>query len=307
MACHGAVARAALTRLIIIVCCCHGALSFSAAVPRLRALRQVSSSPLVFSIDDFVDAATLEALQGSSEELVEAARLKFATLVAGELFEGQWAVNDGLRFNSASSSDTNNDAVFPDGLHVDTNNECLFRSVTAILYLNDIADDLGGATVFPLAHVETASPTLGAARRLLGDGVTHTRGAAGSNGVPAALQAEAALLQAASSRDSAAALCVQPVAGKLCIFFSRTADGEVDPRSWHGGERLLARRSDGDSDHAATTPTDKRILTLFKEVDYNGSPRPSAYEPTFGAPQISKQRRYLEELAQSHAPYFEAE
>jgi hypothetical protein len=82
---------------------------------RIRALRQRSSHPLVFTIDEFLSADSCRTLfQGGrsrrgdnndgDNEIYDAARLEFATLVAGELFGGQWSVNDGLRYNRAMSS-----------------------------------------------------------------------------------------------------------------------------------------------------------------------------------------------------------
>jgi hypothetical protein len=63
---------------------------------------------------------------------------------------------------------------------------------------------------------------------------------------------------------AAVGLRVQPVTGRLCVFFSRTADGGVDPRGWHGGERL--RGSPRQEASTSQPPTEKRIMTLFKEV-----------------------------------------
>jgi len=242
--------------------------------------------------------------------MAQQARLNFATLVAGELFAGQWGPHDGLRFNQASSSDANNNANAnanannnaPEGLHVDTNNDSTFRSVTVILYLNDVPPECGGATVFPLANAHHDDPALGAARRLLKDGLAHTRGAAGSKGVLESREADALLLERTVGLDlgTSCGLRVQPQAGRLCIFFSRTADGEVDARSWHGGERLV--RGLGEE------TTEKRILTLFKEV-YYGELRPDTFETetsfeAYLAPQIAEQRQALQVLAQSHASFF---
>ena len=144
---------------------------FSAA----RTLRKVSSRPLAFVMDNFVDATTLASFQrgrrgvgmdgkaamkqmlqdlapqGAPSPLHHA----FMTLISRELFEGQWGDNDAVRVNASSSSDPHNDGSarvsYPDGLHVDTNNNATFRSATCILYLNDIAPESGGATIFPLS------------------------------------------------------------------------------------------------------------------------------------------------------------
>mmetsp|Transcript_8943 Transcript_8943/g.20149 ORF Transcript_8943/g.20149 Transcript_8943/m.20149 type:complete len:451 (+) Transcript_8943:96-1448(+) len=128
-------------------------------------LRMVSREPLVFDMESFLSPEAC-ALAPSSPGV----QLAFRERVAVRLFDGQSSPRDGLRFNSASSGDAWHDAysmgpadaaaagsssssssVFPDGVHVDTNNGCLFRHCTCILYLNDVPDALGGATLFPLA------------------------------------------------------------------------------------------------------------------------------------------------------------
>ena len=148
----------------------------SSLMPATRTLRKVSSRPLAFVMDNFVDATTLTnfqrgrrptaqmdgkaamqqmlqdlAPQGAPSPLHHA----FMTLISRELFEGQWGDNDAVRVNASSSSDPHNDGSarvsYPDGLHVDTNNNATFRSATCILYLNDIAPEYGGATIFPLS------------------------------------------------------------------------------------------------------------------------------------------------------------
>ncbi|KAL3903919.1 MAG: hypothetical protein SGARI_005161, partial [Bacillariaceae sp.] len=88
---------------------------------------------------------------------------------------------------------------------------------------------------------------------------------------------------------------VQPKAGRLLIFFSRDASGYEDPRTWHAGERLLPQE-DG-------SPTEKRILTLFKEVDYALSSEKEHHfqvESTlegYLAPMVGDQRELLQERA----------
>jgi len=285
--------------------------SVAAPAKRIRALRRVSSVPLVFINDDFVDDEMCAALLSADSRDAQCA---FATLVAGELFQGQWGANDGLRFNNARSSDANNDASatasYPDGLHVDTNNEALRRSVTAILYLNDVDPECGGATIFPLADAPADGPAVVAATSLLAARVTHTRGAVTAGGVvPAARVADAALLE---QRVGERVLRVQPQAGRLCIFFSRGSDGAIDPQSWHGGERLRdAPHADdgGGGGGGEGGATEKHILTLFKEVHYGADgPAWDAASSTDSfeahlAPQVAQQRSYLEELAQAHTKY----
>tara|TARA_B110001452_G_scaffold265483_1_gene270220 strand:- start:361 stop:1413 length:1053 start_codon:yes stop_codon:yes gene_type:complete len=284
--------------------------SVAAPAKRIRALRRVSSVPLVFINDDFVDDEMCAALLSADSR---DAQYAFATLVAGELFQGQWGAKDGLRFNDARSSDANNDASatasYPDGLHVDTNNEALHRSVTAILYLNDVDPECGGATMFPLADAPADGPAVVAATSLLAARVTHTRGAVTAGGVvPAARVADAALLE---QRVGERVLRVQPQAGRLCIFFSRGSDGAIDPQSWHGGERLrdAPHAGGGGGGGGEGGATEKHILTLFKEVHYGADgPAWDAASSTDSfeahlAPQVAQQRSYLEELAQAHTKY----
>ena len=162
--------------------------SLMSKFPAARTLRKVSSRPLAFVMDNFVDATTLAnfqrgrrptaqmdgkaamqqmlqdlAPQGAPSPLHHA----FMTLISRELFEGQWGDNDAVRVNASSSSDPHNDGSarvsYPDGLHVDTNNNATFRSATCILYLNDIAPESGGATIFPLSGRYALSKKLGSA------------------------------------------------------------------------------------------------------------------------------------------------
>jgi hypothetical protein len=319
--------------------------------PRIRALRQVSSEPLAFTIDDFCDASTCAALaleEGEEQhhnQQQDAARLHFATLVAGELFAGQWGKQDGLRQSFSKSSDRNNNnnnngGQCAEGLHVDTNNGSPFRSVTAILYLNDLPEECGAATVFPLAGANANDPRLRASQRLLQEEIYHTRGSAytaeavksndleNTDGTASTttttttnddiqrltLQQEedAALLEsvmASTPADdtSATGLHIQPQAGRLLVFFSRLENGEIDPRSWHGGERLKPLSVSSSSSEVI----EKKIVTLFKEVSYGtipehplGSDDDASFEK-YLSPQISEQRRFLIALAESHAPFFQ--
>jgi len=139
----------------------------------IRALRKVSQSPLVFIFDEFVDKNLLESLQHrptlgfGKEDMLQLlrdispaatepnpAQREFMELISCELFNGQWGANDALRVNCTKSTDPQNNSSastassYPEGLHVDTNNHAIFRSVTCILYLNDLAPECGGATIF---------------------------------------------------------------------------------------------------------------------------------------------------------------
>jgi len=302
----------------------------SATLPRIRALRQISSEPLAFTIDDFCDASTCAGLLQNSDE----ARLHFATLIAGELFAGQWGQYDGLRLNLSHSSDRNNQVgrgQCAEGLHIDVNNGSIFRSVTAILYLNDVPENFGGGTVFPLVDAKSNDPRLHASRRLLEEEIHHTRGSAvptASNSgnkerdnddgsrhsmLTAQQQTDAAVLESKiSTAATGEGLRVQPQTGRLLLFFSRTDDGEIDPYAWHGGEKLIEHTV------VSTAPSsagiiEKKIITLFKEVSYGTDvERPLSFaadgDDTFEqylSTQIAEQRCFLKALAETHAPFFQ--
>ena len=294
------------------------------AKKKVRGLRKISSNPLIFTIDDFVDAETCAKLlsgKGSAmyqlleqDDDASQAQLAFASLVASELFVGQWGPNDGIRLNHANSSDGSDPVPCPDGLHVDTNNEAVYRGVTCILYLDDVPRECGGATVFPLAGFPEEHPALLASRELLAEQVTHTRGYTLERSSDEEKSTRlAALLEACA--DDETVLRVQPEAGMLCVFFTRTSDGEIDPRSWHGGERIFPMRSTlGVGCEAGDDLiVQKNIITLFKEVQYTDEHEHPPWDEqtarqsfeSYLAPQVAAQRKYLEELAEAHAPFFE--
>ena len=201
----------------------------------IRALRKVSQSPLVFIFDEFVDKNLLESLQhrptigfGKADMIQllidispaaaepNPAQREFMELISSELFNGQWGANDALRVNCTKSTDPQNNSSastassYPEGLHVDTNNHAIFRSVTCILYLNDLAPECGGATIFPLAQSAETDAMLCASRSLLRQRCMHTRTRQpvtmpeADAGVEARLQGVEARLQARlRSRDAA--------------------------------------------------------------------------------------------------------
>ena len=201
----------------------------------IRALRKVSHSPLVFIFDEFVDKSLLESLQhrptigfgkadmlqllrdiSPAAEEPNPAQREFMELISCELFNGQLGANDALRVNCTKSTDPQNNSTasiassYPEGLHVDTNNHAIFRSVTCILYLNDLAPECGGATIFPLAQSAETDTMLCASRALLGQRCMHTRTrqpvtmSEADAGVEARLQGVEARLQARlRSRDAA--------------------------------------------------------------------------------------------------------
>ena len=251
---------------------------------------QLSSRPPIFTIDNFLDPKICSYAITSQEALNEVGVLLQQQIMA-RLFHNQTSVMDGLRYNTASYSapndgDNNNNnssSIFPDGLHMDTNNECSFRHVTCILYLNDVQH--GGATVFPLAETSTTPPSdhseklVAASRRLLDAKIGHTRSCGTVRRSGSIRQADGDLLEhCADDPSMVSGIKVQPKAGRLLVFFSRTTTGEEDVRAWHGGERILEG--------------DKHILTLFKQVDYGPvANHPDQAETTFEgflAPQVTE-------------------
>jgi hypothetical protein len=89
------------------------------------------------------------------------------------------------------------------------------------------------------------------------------------------------------------------------VFFLRDSNGKEDPGAWHAGERL----SDGSSSESSESlvATEKRILTLFKQVDYANNDyddKSSCVKSTFEAfllPQIWEQQKWLQAKAQSQS------
>jgi hypothetical protein len=283
---------------------------------RRRVLVQISTSPLLFTVDDFIDPILCERVTNDGRGCFN---LLFPERVADLLFNGQESELDGLLLNTASSADHHNaDDPYPDGVHMDTNGQVLFRHVTCILYLNTVPEDCGGATVFPLARTTDNDPALAGARLLLTENISHTRSPAIASipGAVAAAQSIEARVGGSNyygdttrsnknnnnnnnpqRRKNDTALRIQPQAGRLLIFFSRDETGAEDPRAWHAGERI--RRPD----NAGAIVVEKRILTLFKQVDYSGEL--CQVQTTFAdylAPQIKQQRHYLIAKAQSAVP-----
>jgi hypothetical protein len=278
-------------------------------IPQRRLVQQLSQSPLLFLIDDFLDPAECARVQSNGAGCFH---LNFPEQLSDLLFQTQESEMDGLLFNQVSSRDhSDSSGVFPDGLHMDTNGQCELRHVTAILYLNDVPEECGGATVFPLARTLPADLALAASRRLLAEGISHTR----SRSCVGELQADAQLLESrgvGSNYDGAnpeteTAIRIQPKAGRLLVFFSRKSNGEEDPAAWHAGERLYDGNKSESSESLVVT--EKRILTLFKQVDYTDTdyydPPPSRVESTtleaFLSPQIREQQKWLQAKAQSQS------
>mmetsp|Transcript_12484 Transcript_12484/g.25361 ORF Transcript_12484/g.25361 Transcript_12484/m.25361 type:complete len:374 (-) Transcript_12484:14-1135(-) len=133
----------------------------------------------------------------------------------------------------------------PAGLHLDSNGRP-FRYVTAILYLTSVPQAGDGATVFPCVGTKAISE---AGEELLRGGTQHSGNLADPDHKPLAQE----LIKAA---EDFSGLSVFPELGKLAIFFTRLADGEIDSSSWHGGARV-ARAGPGGG---------KWILQFFKEV-----------------------------------------
>jgi hypothetical protein len=278
---------------------------------RRRVLVQVSSSPLVFTVDDFIDPIVCERVTNDGRGCFD---LLFPERVADLLFDGQESELDGLLFNTASSADHHNAAdPYPDGVHMDTNGQVLFRHVTCILYLNTVPEDCGGATVFPLARTTNDDDeALAGAKLLLTEQISHTRNPAIASipGAAAAAQSIEGRVGGGSNyyddtrhnnnnnpqrRRNDTALRIQPQAGRLLIFFSRDETGAEDPRAWHAGERIR-------NDNTGAIVVEKRILTLFKQVDYAELCQVQTTFADYLAPQIKQQRQYLIAKAQAAVP-----
>ena len=262
---------------------------------RKKQLIQVSESPLIFSIDEFIDPESCRRVTNDASGCYD---LLYPEQVADNLFNGQESELDGLLFNKASSVDHKKDEQYPDGLHMDTNNAVLNRHVTCILYLNDVPEECGGATVFPLARSLPNDPALEASRRLLEHQISHTRRQISTT----QLQEDAKLLESRVNTDfpdnpqTSTAIKIQPKAGRLLVFFSRDSYGKEDPRAWHAGERLAPQQIK----KYKIVKTDKRILTLFKEVDYENDTGANVTSPTletYLAPMVSEQRQWLQAKA----------
>ena len=70
--------------------------------------------------------------------------------------------------------------ILCNGLHLDTNNNREARFATAIIYLNTLPEDSGGATSFPVALAHPNSKEAVAAEELLNMGFQHTQQVASS-------------------------------------------------------------------------------------------------------------------------------
>jgi len=189
--------------------------------------------------------------------------------------------------------------LFPDGLHVDTNNGKLFRHITAILYLTDnheVGSSLesdgvsGGGTSFPLAVPVGRERVLNnklrdAAKMLLNLGIHHTKGDIDENDTSGGRIVENAALsvffrdeqqnefnglkqQCNFIESNSEGVRVMPEAGKLIYFHNVDDDGLPDPLSFHGGEELVTLtpyRVFADPSLMVAKAT-KCILVFFKEI-----------------------------------------
>ena len=268
-----------------------------------QRLVQVSSNPLIFTIDEFIEPELCNRVQSNGDGCFN---LLYLERVADLVFNGQESEMDGLLFLEATSEEhktMKRSPDYPDGLHVDTNNQCWERHVTCILYLNDVPEHCGGATVFPIARALPNDPALQAARRLLIQKASHTRSKIvqdTNTNTKDALLLEARIgTNFTRYPDTDTAIRIQPKAGRLLVFFSRYANGEQDPRTWHSGERIHDDDNNNNNSNDSST-TKKRIINLFKQVDYGDKEPPSQGVNTvedFLAPQIQEQRNWLQALA----------
>jgi hypothetical protein len=281
--------------------------------PEKKRLVQISTHPLIFTVDDFIDPVLCERIGNDGSGCFD---LMFPERVADLLFDGQESELDGLLFNTDSSQNHNdiNSGPYPHGVHMDTNGQVLFRHVTCILYLNTVPIECGGATVFPLARCRTDNTddvALAGSRLLLAEKISHTRSPAVAT-VPGAAAAARAIESRVHDDGSSAqrhydpnadtdavatALRIQPQAGRLLVFFSRDEHGAEDAQAWHAGERLRSSSSS-----SKVVVVEKRILTLFKQVDYgtvNNIPyRAQTTFEEYLAPQIQRQQQSLKVKAQ---------
>ncbi|MGK3735462.1 MAG: hypothetical protein ACI8RD_005883 [Bacillariaceae sp.] len=271
-----------------------------------QRLVQVSSNPLIFTIDEFIEPELCKKVQSNGDGCFN---LLYPERVADLVFNGQESEMDGLLFLEATSEEHKNmkrSPDYPDGLHVDTNNQCWERHVTCILYLNDVPEHCGGATVFPIARALPNDPALQASRRLLIQKASHTRSKivqdTNTNTKDALLLESRIGTNFTMHSDTDTAIRIQPKAGRLLVFFSRYANGEQDPRTWHSGERI---HDDNNNNNNDSSTTKKRIINLFKQVDYGDKEPPTQglnILEDFLAPQIHEQRNWLQALALTKTP-----
>ena len=146
---------------------------------------------------------------------------------------------------------------FASGLHVDPNGGMERRYASALLYLT--TPTTGGQTVFPFGRgIDEA--TLAASRKMIKSRCFHTSNSKRTE----ARTIEVAAADAPTVRTpptgaghatTTHGVATRAVAGNLLVFWSRTADGSIDPRSWHTGEDVPFDATD-----------DKWLLRKFKEV-----------------------------------------
>jgi hypothetical protein len=190
--------------------------------------------------------------------------------------------------------------LFPDGLHVDTNNGKLFRHITAILYLTDnheVGSSMerkdavgvsGGGTSFPLADPIGRerihnNKLRDAAKMLLNCGIHHTKGDVDENDISDGRIVENAALgvffrdeqqnefnglkqQCNSIASISEGIRVMPEAGKLIYFHNVDDDGLPDPLSFHGGEELVTPDRGLADPSLMVAKATKCILVFFKEI-----------------------------------------
>lgn len=186
--------------------------------------------------------------------------------------------------------------VIPAGLHVDTNNGKLARYATVLVYLTNVPDGAGGATTFPLALPDRSTPWLQndlnlrheelvlAAKLLIESRLHHTQIPQRKDNF--SLDEAAGLLEGAAldlfqndmhrekpglwnyfcstealnlPSTEGFGLRVTSRIGRVCLFFTRDENGEVDPCSFHGGESVFDIAE-------SSIPYKKVVINLFKEV-----------------------------------------
>mmetsp|Transcript_22458 Transcript_22458/g.51433 ORF Transcript_22458/g.51433 Transcript_22458/m.51433 type:complete len:349 (-) Transcript_22458:110-1156(-) len=239
-----------------------------------RSISPVSRSPLMYVVDDLLSsqecADAIDGLRPNCQPTPEGQAVKKKILqilddiLPGPPDMGRWLVRyiDYDTIESPEPDAPKAEELLPEGLHVDTNNSHLFRYVTALIYLSGEGDAGGGATVFPLALPigvrEADTDGLSAARTLLSNNVHHTRWTDAPADLAGILEGEAAkTFVCRGNSSSASGIRVVPKRGRICLFYTRTAEsGEIDPRSYHGPEAVY--------DSFGKTKT---VLTAFREID----------------------------------------
>ena len=246
-----------------------GAPQLSCTFEHLCALAPTSATPCVYVVDDFLSDAECEHLVAFGKRRVKhltKMRPLLEAMAAGPLLEPgemiEWRADSvpdavardverrigslmgapphelegGLKLKQTLFQRGFDDAYgsprVTDGAHVDVNKH-EHRWGTCIIYLTSLDEADGGETCFPLAEDPPAA-LISDASLLVSSGCYHTENAADES---QPLADAATRLLAASERSARghSGLAVRPRKGRVCVFYTRQPDAEVDPRSFHFG------------------------------------------------------------------------